>query len=80
MQVAASRRTGPVGAGLSAGSGAGAALASSLTMYVDPPREDLTLEDFEVAALDRLKREYGLSLRYFVFVPGHWSLCDGLQC
>jgi hypothetical protein len=30
---------------------------SFLSMYAEPPREELTLEDFEVTAFDRLRGE-----------------------
>jgi hypothetical protein len=39
----------------SAAAGAGASALSHLSMYAEPPDMELTLEDFEVAAFDRLR-------------------------
>ena len=36
-------------------SGAAAAAAAALSMYDDPPEGDVSIEEFEVAAIDRLR-------------------------
>lgn len=38
-------------------SGAAAAAAAALSMYDDPPEGDVSIEEFEVAAIDRLRGE-----------------------
>lgn len=38
-------------------SGAAAAAAAALSMYDDPPQGDVSIEEFEVAAIDRLRGE-----------------------
>lgn len=40
-------------------SGAAAAAAAALSMYDDPPEGDVSIEEFEVAAIDRLRGKEG---------------------
>jgi hypothetical protein len=56
MQVSKSRRSLAPGDGAYGAAKGGAALPrSSLSMYAEQPNEELTLEDFEVLAFERLK-------------------------
>ena len=45
----------PVGGSVNHISGAAAAAAAALSMYDDPPEGDVSIEEFEVAAIDRLR-------------------------
>jgi len=45
------------GVGINVISGAAAANAAALSMYDEPPVGDVSIEEFEVAAIDRLRGE-----------------------
>lgn len=74
MNAIVSRRVaGPVGLGVSATPGFGGfgartvSLYEGLSMYTEAPREEVSLHDFEVLALDRLK---GASHLNSLIAPG----------
>lgn len=49
------------------GGGGGSHLSRSLlSMYVEQPNEEVTLEDFEIAAFDRLKGKFFLTFQIFI--------------
>lgn len=80
MIVSSSKRTvSPQAAGAAAS--ARPAMRSSLSMYNEQPTEELTLEDFEVFAFERLKSECpheetgALAHADGVSVPWHWQCC-----
>jgi hypothetical protein len=51
------------------GGGGGSHLSRSLlSMYVEQPNEEVTLEDFEIAAFDRLKGTFFFNVSNFYFV------------
>lgn len=81
MLIAAKKRhSGGPGAGLE-GPGAGAAGAggalTQLSFYRDQPNEDLTLEDFEILAFNRVKRACragaGQGARAEIVRHGSWA-------